>query len=238
MFRKKFTKWSNKVKKLARGLIVSCQAVQGEPLYGYNIMHLFAKAAVEGGAVGIRALASEISSIRSEVSVPVIGLTKTVYEDSAVYITPTLEDVREVLATGCEVIALDATSRPRHGGEKLRDLVAYIRGNSPETEIMADIATLDDVRYALELGFDYISTTLRGYTADTEKYSIPDFAFLRKVKSLLKGSGAAMIAEGGVTDCREMRKVRRIDPYAVVVGSAITRPKFITEMFAAALSEN
>ena len=100
--------------KLKRGLIVSCQAVKGEPLYGLNIMQYFAKAAVLGGASGIRAnYTSDIIAVKNEVNVPVIGIIKEVYEDSEVYITPTLKEVEELLKTGCEVIALDATASRR-----------------------------------------------------------------------------------------------------------------------------
>lgn len=222
---------------LRRGLIVSCQAVHGEPLYGYNIMHLFAKAAVEGGAVGIRALVGDIPLIRSTVDVPVIGITKVVSPDSEVYITPTTEDLRALLAVDCDVIAMDATSRYRHGGETLQDLVSFVRKNAPERLLMADIATAEDAERAVELGFDYVSTTLRGYTAETAGAVLPDIGFLGELKELLKGTNVKLIAEGGVSECADLRAIRKVDPYAVVVGSAITRPKVITERFVNALSE-
>ena len=124
---------------LEKGLIISCQAVKGEPLYGLGIMHHFARAAVLGGAKGIRANSVEdIVSIKKEVGVPVIGIIKEIYDGSEVYITPTLKEVNALISTGCEVIALDATDRPRPNGEKLADLVKYIRENAPNTEIMAD----------------------------------------------------------------------------------------------------
>ena len=65
--------------RIPRGLIVSCQAAKGEPLYGCDVMHYFARCAVAGGAVAIRALADEIPSIKREVNVPVIGLIKKDY---------------------------------------------------------------------------------------------------------------------------------------------------------------
>ena len=134
---------------LNRGLIVSCQAVKGEPLYGLDMMHHFARAAVLGGAKGIRAnYVSDINAIKKEVDVPVIGIIKAVYDGSDVYITPTLKEVKELLTTGCEVIALDATNRPRPNGEKLEDLVAYIRENAPDVEIMADCSTFEEAQAA------------------------------------------------------------------------------------------
>lgn len=223
--------------KLLRGLIVSCQACKGEPLYGCNVMHLFAKAAVAGGAVGIRALQPDIASIKSAVNVPVIGLTKRVSDDSEVYITSTAEEVRALLETQCEVIAMDATSRYRHGGERLEDLVRFVRDFAPEREIMADTATEEDVRNAVRLGFDYVSTTLRGYTDETRGGVFPDLSFMRRVKDILAGTKTKMIAEGGIFEAGDMRAIGEINPYAVVVGSAITRPKVITQRLGGALLE-
>lgn len=223
--------------KLKRGLIVSCQAVKGEPLYGYNVMHLFAKAVVEGGAVGIRALGEDIPLIRSMVDVPIIGITKTVSPDSEVYITPALNDIQFLLKTDCQVIAMDATPRYRNGGVRLEEIVKYVRSHAPERELMADIATLADAENAVRLGFDYVSTTLRGYTAETKGMQLPDIGFMREVKELLRGTDVKMVAEGGINECDQLREIKRIDPYAVVIGSAITRPKLICERFAAALAE-
>lgn len=223
--------------RLQRGIIVSCQAAKGEPLYGYHIMHLFAKAVVEGGAVGIRALAEELPAIKQTVSVPVIGLVKQTYPDSEIYITPTKADVDTVLSTGCDVVALDATSRPRPNGENLEELVAYVRTHAPNVELMADIATVDDARKAVDLGFDYVSTTLRGYTEETKETRIPDFPFIREVKKVLKDSKTELIVEGGVTECKDLRRIKRLDPYAVVIGSAITRPMLITQRFVSAYTE-
>lgn len=216
--------------RLKRGLIVSCQAVKGEPLYGLGMMHHFAKAAVLGGASGIRAnYASDILAVKNEVSVPVIGIIKEVYDGSDVYITPTRKEVEALLKTGCEVIALDATARPRPNGEKLENLVSYIRESSPETEIMADCSTFEEAKAADELGFDYIGSTMRGYTEYTKGIPIPDYDFLKKMRSELT---AKIIAEGGIWEVSQLDRVLECDPYAVVIGSAITRPMDITKRFA------
>lgn len=105
--------------RLNRGLIVSCQATKGEPLYGYGIMHLFAKAAKEGGACGIRALCEDVESIRKQVDLPIIGLVKQNYPDSEIYITPTKKDIDRLLRVPCDVLCMDATDRPRPQGETL-----------------------------------------------------------------------------------------------------------------------
>lgn len=220
---------------LNRGLIVSCQAVQGEPLYGCNMMHHFARAAVLGGAKGIRAnYVSDITAIKKEVDVPVIGIIKAVYDDSDVYITPTLKEVKELLTTGCEVIALDATKRERPGGEKLEDLVKYIRENAPEVEIMADCSDYEEAKAADEMGFDYIGSTMRGYTPYTKGISIPDYDFLQLMRKTLN---AKIIAEGGIWEVGQLEKVLECDPYAVVIGSSITRPMDITKRFAKVFDE-
>ena len=218
---------------LNRGLIVSCQAVKGEPLYGYGIMHLFAKAAKEGGATGIRALVDDVDSIKDEVNLPVIGLVKEIYEDSEIYITPTKAEVDRLLATKCDVLCMDATLRSRPGGITLEELYAYARENANGREIMADVSTIEEAINADKLGFDYISTTMRGYTPYTKEYEIPDVDFVKECLDKVKN--AKVIAEGGVFEVSHMEAISKVNPYAVVVGSAITRPKVITERLLGAL---
>ena len=218
---------------LKRGLIVSCQAVKGEPLYGYGIMHLFAKAAKEGGACGIRALCDDVDSIKDEVNLPVIGLVKECYDDSEIYITPTKAEVDRLLKTKCDVVCMDATLRSRPGGITLDELYAYARENAGGRELMADVSTIEEAMNADRLGFDYISTTMRGYTPYTKQYEIPDVDFVRECQEKVKRS--KVIAEGGVFEVSHMEAISKVNPYAVVVGSAITRPKVITERLLGAL---
>lgn len=211
-------------------LIISCQAVKGEPLYGYNIMHLMAKAAKEGGADAIRCnYVSDINSIKSETGLPTIGIIKAVYPDSGVYITPTLTEVKALLEeTETEVVALDATLRPRPNGERLEDLVDYILTNKPSVEIMADISNMDEAKYADTLGFDYIGCTMRSYTESTKGIAIPDYEF---IADMVQNLHAKIIAEGGIWEADQLEKVWAAKPYAVVIGSAVTRPKDITARF-------
>ena len=218
---------------LERGLIVSCQAVKGEPLYGYGIMHLFAKAAKAGGACGIRALVDDIDSIKDEVGLPIIGLVKECYDDSEIYITPTKKEIDRLLATKCDVLCMDATLRDRPAGETLEDIYNYARQNAGGREIMADISTIEEAINADKLGFDYISTTMRGYTPYTKQYQIPDIDFIAECKAKIKN--AKLIAEGGVFEVSHMEEISKVNPYAVVVGSAITRPAVITERLLGAL---
>ncbi len=214
---------------LQRGLIVSCQAGEGEPLHGYNIMHYMAKAAVAGGACGIRALYYDVDLIKGEVDVPVIGLVKKDYDDSEIYITPTKAEIDLVLATKADCIAMDATMRSRPNGETLEELVAYARQKAPHIELMADIATAEDAINAEKLGFDYISTTLRGYTEETKGAVLPDISFVADMLKVTKRT--KVVAEGGIYEIGELEKISALNPYAVVIGSAITRPALVTGRF-------
>lgn len=216
---------------LNKGLIVSCQAVLGEPLYGLKMMHHFARAAVLGGAKGIRAnYVDDINDIKNEVDVPVIGIIKAVYEGSDVYITPTVKEARELLDnTQCEVIALDCTGRKRPNGEELFDIVTFIRNHKRKVEIMADCATLENAAQAYELGFDYVGSTMRGYTDDTKGVVLPDIAFL---STLVKKYGSEkIIAEGGIWEVEQLERVLSVGIERVVIGSSITRPMDITKRF-------
>ncbi|REB08608.1 N-acetylmannosamine-6-phosphate 2-epimerase [Sporosarcina sp. BI001-red] len=216
---------------LPSDLIVSCQALEDEPLHSSFIMSKLALAAFQGGAKGIRANSKEdILAIKQEVSLPVIGIVKRNYPGSEVYITATHTEVDELLASGCEVIAMDATLATRPA-ETLRELVDYVRATAPNVELMADIATVEEAIHADQLGFDYIGTTLHGYTANTtgQKVYNNDFAFLKEV---LSSVSAAVIAEGNIATPDMLKRVFELGVYAAVVGGAITRPRDITRNFA------
>lgn len=215
---------------LPQGLIVSCQALPDEPLHSSFIMSKMALAAYQAGAVGIRANSKEdIIAIKEEVPLPVIGIVKRDYPGSKVYITATSKEVDELIESKCEVIALDATKQERPK-ETLEKLVAYIREKAPNVEIMADISTIEEAEHADELGFDYVGTTLRGYTDYTQGHILYEnnFAFLREV---LDKVNAKVIAEGNVITPEMYKAVSDLGVHCTVVGGAITRPKQITERF-------
>ncbi|WP_412518892.1 N-acetylmannosamine-6-phosphate 2-epimerase [Staphylococcus simulans] len=221
---------------LPQGLIVSCQALPDEPLHSSFIMSKMALAAYQGGAVGIRANSKEdIIAIKEEVPLPVIGIVKRDYPGSKVYITATSKEVDELIESQCEVIALDATKQDRPK-ETLEELVAYIREKAPHVEIMADVSTLEEAKHADELGFDYVGTTLRGYTDYTQGHILYEnnFAFLRDV---LDNVNAKVIAEGNVITPDMYKAVSDLGVHCTVVGGAITRPKQITERFINAVKE-
>lgn len=216
-------------------LIISCQALPDEPLHSSFIMSRMALAAKEAGAAGIRANSIvDIQAIQDEVDLPVIGLNKVDYPDSPVYITPTIKEMRAVAATGCAAVACDVTGQPRPNGEKLADIVATMRAEFPDTLLMADTDTLENVRLADELGFDIIGTTMHGYTPVTKGANIADddFAYL---KAVLKTTSHPVIAEGKVDTPAKMKRCLDLGCHAVVVGGAITRPLQIAKNFIDAL---
>lgn len=215
---------------LPHGLLVSCQALPDEPLHSSFIMSKMALAAYEGGAVGIRANTKEdILAIKETVDLPVIGIVKRDYDASDVFITATSKEVDELIESQCEVIALDATLQQRPK-ETLDELVSYIRTHAPNVEIMADIATVEEAKNAARLGFDYIGTTLHGYTSYTQGQLLyqNDFQFL---KDVLQSVDAKVIAEGNVITPDMYKRVMDLGVHCSVVGGAITRPKEITKRF-------
>ncbi|AMM57602.1 TPA: N-acetylmannosamine-6-phosphate 2-epimerase [Clostridioides difficile] len=215
-------------------LIVSCQALENEPLHSPFIMGRMAKAAMEGGAVGIRAQGVEdIIEIKKVTGLPVIGIIKRNYEDSDIYITPTKKEVDELLTTGCEMIALDATNRVRPNNEDLKELIKYIKENG--VLVMADISNYDEAIKAQEYGVDCVSTTLSGYTPYTKTLEGPDFVLMKR---LVKDLEIPVIAEGKVNTPQDLKKVFELGVHSSVVGSAITRPQLITEKFVKAIEIN
>lgn len=217
--------------KVNGGLIVSCQALPNEPLHSSFIMSKMALAAKQGGAKGIRANSKvDIIAIKKEVDLPVIGIVKRDYDNSSVFITATFKEIDELLDSGCEMIAMDATNRPRPDNIPLGDLVNYAREKNPSIQLMADIATLEDAIQSEKLGFDCISTTLHGYTEETSgsKLYDNDFDFLKQV---LQQVNIPVIAEGNVMTPDMYKRCMDLGAHSSVVGGAITRPKDITQLF-------
>jgi N-acylglucosamine-6-phosphate 2-epimerase len=210
------------------GLIVSCQALPGEPLHGADSMVKMARAAQQGGAVAIRANgAADVRAMKQTLSLPVIGLVKRDYDDSDIYITPTLREIEELVEAGADIIALDATLRPRPGGCKLKQLIDYAHEHGVTS--MADISTLEEALHAASLGIGSVSTTLSGYTPYSTHIDGPDLELVRRASELLP---VPLIAEGKIHAPEQVEEAFRLGAYAVVVGSAITRPQLITQRFA------
>ncbi len=220
---------------LKGGLIVSCQGLENEPMHSSFIMGRFALAAKQGGAVGIRAnTAEDITEIKKNVDLPVIGIVKRDYEGSEVYITPTLKEIEELLSCGAEIIALDATDRLRPNGVTLAEFAKEVRKIAPDALLMADTSCYEEMLAADELGFDFIGTTMRGYTQKTRGIKIPDFDLIKKASHTLK---ARVIAEGGISTPAELKLALDSGAFCAVVGGAITRPQNITAGFVNAIKK-
>jgi len=226
---------NEKVESLKGKLIVSCQALPHEPLHSAFIMGRMALAAKEGGAYGIRANTKEdIAEIQARVDLPVIGIVKRDYEDSKVYITPTMKEINELMEVKPDIIALDATHSLRPGGRTLDEFYREIRKSYPEQLLMADCSTVEEALHADQLGFDFIGTTLVGYTDQSRNLKIEsnDFEIIRRIVATVKHR---VIAEGNINTPEKAKRVIELGAFSVVVGSIITRPQLITKSFAEAL---
>ncbi len=214
--------------KLHRGLIVSCQAEPHEPLYGPVFMAAVAHAAAAGGAAAIRANGpTDIAAVRAAVAIPIIGIYKVDLPGFKVRITPTLDYARQIAPAGADLIALDATARPRPGGIAIADLIARVR-EVTGCPVIADIATMEEGVAAAEAGADAVATTLSGYTDDSPAQNDPDYELIHQLAPVLK---VPLIAEGRIATPEQAERALALGAYAVVVGSAITRPQWITERF-------
>ena len=226
----------DRIKALKGQLIVSCQALPQEPLHSSFIMGRMARAAKEGGAAGIRANTKEdIKEIQEVTGLPIIGIVKRDYPDSAVYITPTMKEIEELMEVKPEIVAIDATGALRPGKVTLADFFHQIKEKYPEQKLMADCSTIEEALFADELGFDFIGTTMVGYTPQSKGLKIEenDFEILR---TILKKVKHPVIAEGNVNSPEKAKRVIELGSYAVVVGSSITRPQLITKGYAEAVN--
>ena len=219
------------IDQLKGGLIVSCQASPSPSLESPEILASIAEAVVAGGAVGIRADGPDnVRAIRERTQVPVIGIWKRDLPDTEIHITPRLEDLLGVADGGAEIVALDATSRPRPGGETLDQLVHQARANS-SVLLMADVSNFEEGVQAAELGFDLVGTTLSGYVGESAGQGVgPDLDLVERLANHF-GDAVPVIAEGRIITPTQAGEALLRGAHAVVVGTAITRPQVLTEAF-------
>lgn len=225
----------NVLDRIYGGLIVSCQAQKGSPLYGAKFMAAMAIAAERGGAAGIRANGStDVRAIRRVTSLPIIGIFKRRVPGTDVYITPDVTSALAVIRAGADIVAVDGTGRPRPGGLTLAELVWSIK-NTYDVLVMADVSTVDEALAAVAAGADIVATTLSGYTpATANKCAGPDLDLIRELVARVR---VPVIGEGRFWTPEEVCQAIRLGAHAVVIGTAITNPEAITARFVRSIKE-
>ena len=215
-------------------LIVSCQALPGEPLYvpEKSVMYLMARAAKEAGSPCIRTSSiRDVKAIKEETCLPVIGIIKINYEGYDSYITPTMKEIDELVAADA---ALDCTMRSRGDGTTINEFIAQIKAKYPDIVLMADISTYEEGVNAWKCGVDLVGTTLSGYTSYSPQKDGPDTELVRR---LSKDLDIPVIAEGKVHTPDQAVQMLEAGAFAVVVGGAITRPLEIAARFISRVKE-
>ncbi len=219
------------LKSLHRKLVVSCQADKGDPLDDIGTLKRIATSVLRGGAGGLRAEGiAGVGAFRELTKLPIIGMVKTKDSNGEVYITPTFEAAASVAAAGADMIALDCTMRRMSESEPWPALIRRIH-DELKLPVLADIASTEDAVAAADAGADAIATTLYGYTVETRGIRTFSWPLL---EDLLKEMEIPVFAEGHVNQPAEVEKALQLGAHAVVIGSAITRPEFITKRFLAA----
>ena len=219
------------IESLKGKVIVSSQAMPGEPFYDEKAMMALMQSVVNGGAAGLRVAGKRDVINATTFGIPVVGLTKPdkLPENwrSVVYITPGIKEVKELIEAGADIIAFDGTSRPRPDASTVEQLIQLI--HFAGRLAMADISTYEEGLNCANLGADIISTTLAGYTDESgEAGETPDFELLEK---LVKAINKPVFLEGRVWNPEEVKKAFELGAHSVVIGSAITRPHLITKRF-------
>ena len=223
--------------KIKNNIIISVQAQANEPLYDENCMLAMMKSVINGGAAGLRvANVRDVKNAKENFDIPIIGITKpTIIPQNyreLVYITPTVRDCVDLIEAGADIIAFDATVRKNITNENnssLDEIISTIK--NAEKLAMADISTFEEAKSAYEKGVDIISTTLSGYTIESQNVSPkdkPDFGLLKKLTS---NFNIPIILEGRIWEPKDIKKAFKLQAFSVIIGSSVTRPQLIVKRF-------
>jgi N-acylglucosamine-6-phosphate 2-epimerase len=216
---------------LKNKLIVSCQALPGDPLDQTDTLRRIAISVLRGGAGGLRANGPEsIAAMRRETSLPIIGICKR-FKDGKPDITPDFASAQTVSDSGADIIGLDCSAGRFSTSEPWGPLLARI-SRELRKPVLADIATLDEALAAEQAGADAVATTMYGYTPETAGQRSVSWTLLEQ---LVKSMHIPVILEGHVRQPEEIRRAFDLGAFAVVVGAAITQPESITAKFVAAI---
>ena len=218
-------------------MIISCQAIPGEPLYleDDSVMYLMARAAKRVGTPAIRTSSiRDVVAIKKETGLPVIGLVKINYPGYDSYITPTMKEVDDLVAVGSDVVALDCTLRKRGDGTTINEFIAQIREKYPDIILMADISNYEEGINAWKCGVDIVGTTMSGYTDYTSKKDEPDYELMTRLAADID---IPVIGEGKIHYPDQAVKALQTGVWSIVVGGAITRPLEIAQRFMKAIDE-
>jgi N-acylglucosamine-6-phosphate 2-epimerase len=222
------------------GLIVSCYAGPdyNMPFNAPEPMLALVNSVVQGGAVGIRVNLSHIALVKEHFDIPVMGIQK-IYQDAEMRITPTLKEAEAICEAGADALSIDATKRSRFDDNSLKSFVQSLK-EMFYIPVLGDISTYAEGVFGAECGLDGVSTTLSGYTPYSPGYGKlgdippkePDYDL---VERLSKDLSIPVIAEGRYSTPQKASLALMRGAYAVVVGTAVTNPQKLTELFVAAL---
>ncbi len=225
--------------KFPRGLIVSSQALEGNPMKSTEKLASMAEAAAIGGAAALRVDGADmVKELKKRTEVPIIAIHKIRDASGRIVITPTFEAAKALCEAGADIIALDATFYPSELKEDTAGLISRIH-NELGALVMADISTAEEARAAAALGADAVSTTLAGYVpgalhAKDELYT-PNYALIKEIADM--HLPCALVAEGRFWTPEAVAEAMKIGADAIVIGKAITNPMAITKYFVARIGE-
>ena len=214
---------------LKSGLIVSLTPSPQSPWKRPDDIARLAAAAAEGGAVAVKVDGPHAVKAVKALS-PALTVLAVNIDDShggVVRITPTTVHARALADAGADVIELEADAEKRRmDGQNLLEVIGeFVRLGPP---IKAGVGRPEDAVLAVRAGASYVSSSTSGYTLDLAKMKLPDIDLVGR---LVRAVAVPVIAERGYSSPCEVRAALDAGALAVVVGSAIVDPVWLTRHF-------